>query len=166
MAARNSYAFQILKCLREADRSLRLGDILEYLNRQEDDLFGSFVRWGPPREDQLAEYLQSLAEIGVVRAETGHEGERLWTLAASPFDGGNGLNRDREGGGRGEGGGGDGGGDGPGGNTPDGEGGGGLSEVLAHPVLFCLTEVDQDQLLLAALGLLPDGADGNDGEAV
>ena len=93
-----------------------------------------------------------LREIGVVRSNADLA---LWELAApravldwdAPVDGR----------GNGNGNGNDGLGDGGAGSPGDqGGGGAGLSEVLAHPILFCMTEADQDGLLKVALGLPPD----------
>lgn len=161
MAAQDSYVFLILKYLGDLGQSRNAEQILDYLhtarfNRQNDDSFTLAV----PRDlRSLESNLLSLEEIGVLRKHQNLNGPTSWSLSAMPVDGygGNGGRRDERSGGEDPGGGGGGVG-GAGGDTPGGEGGGGLSEVLGHPVLFCLSEEVQDQLLKEALGIQPVGS--------
>lgn len=102
---------------------------------------------GPERLEQMEEVLAGLAEIGVL--SIGSDGRILPDndLPSPSFDGG-----------------GDEGGT-PGGPTgpQSGDGGGaGLSEILGHSVLFCLSDDAQDALLDAAFsaGLPEEGAHG------
>lgn len=146
MAAQDSYVFLILKYLGDSGQPRNAEQILDYLdterfNRQRDD---SFTLAGPQDTMSLENALRSLEGIGVLRAHQDLNDRTSWSLSAMPVDG-------YGGGGGGVG--------GAGGNTPgDEEGGGGLSEVLGHSVLFCLSEKDQDDLLREALGIQPDGS--------
>ena len=168
MAARHSYLFHTLKHLSESPKPQTVEQILDYLATVRGFLkrYESFELGGPQEPAEMEDVLLKLAEIGVLRAEGGRDEGILWTLAAPPIDGagdrraGNDRNADGPGGGGGGGGGG-----GPGGDTPDGQGGVGLSEVLAHPVLFCLSEDVQERLLMQALGLPPEAGAQFNGRA-
>lgn len=170
MAARHSYIFLILEYLRERRIPGSMEDIFDSLLQAKSTLrFTEGLTLQVPNDlGALQEVLSRLTEIGVLRAHEGGGGRKSWSLATEVATGERENNPAAEGvGGESGGGGGRGGGrGGPGGDGPEGQGGGGLSEVLAHPVLFCMAEEDQDELLLAALGLAPDGANANDGAAL
>ena len=172
MAAEDSYIFQTLKFLLDTKRPCNAEEILEYLNKWKNKRELGFRRnlrvplTGADLEDEV---LTSLESFGVVSFSKDWDSPRVWRLVASPAESnevrrGSGIDdlerRDRDGNIPGvlDGGGGGVGGAGDGGTPGDEEGGDGLSEVLAHPVLFCLSEKDQDQLLMKALGIQPDGS--------
>ena len=102
---------------------------------------------GPESLEQMEEVLTGLAEIGVLSIGSDGRISADNDLPSPSFDGG-----------------GDEGGT-PGGPTgpESGDGGGaGLSEILGHSVLFCLSDDAQDALLDAAFsaGLPEEGAHG------
>lgn len=138
--ATNSYVFRVLAFLSASPRPRSTSEIrLELANWAN----GRPNRFIPESLDGLNEAMQSLETIGAVYGVQGQAPEELgWAFA--------GIRKER--------GGNDGGGGNDGNATPpdDNGGGKGLSEVLSHPVLFCLPEQDQDTLLSSALGLLPD----------
>jgi hypothetical protein len=164
MAAEDSYIFHALKLLSASKRRRRTAEeILSYLDLWKADRAGFRRRspYVPDSADDLEDVLSSLEKFGVVRSSKDWDSPRVWEFAATPAQPE--PRQPNGGGGSGDGGRGDGGGSG-GAGAPGGEGGGGagLSEVLGHPVLFCLSDAQQDQLLMEALGLPPD--DGNTGD--
>ena len=166
MAAEDSYIFHALQFLSASKRRRTAEDILDHLNLGKDGRAGFRRRLAnvPASPDDLEDVLLSLEQFGVVRSSKDWDSPRVWELAATPAQREPG--RGGGDGGRGDGGGGGGAG-GPGGEDGGGGGGAGLSEVLGHPVLFCLSDTQQDQLLLEALGLPPpdDGHTGDGGRS-
>lgn len=169
MAAEDSYIFHALQFLSASKRRRTAKEILDYLHQLKDERAGFLrrSRYVPDSEEDLENVLLSLEKFGVVKSGVGRSNNylyspRVWEIGATPAQ-----REPRQpdgGGGNGDGGRGDGGGGGDaGGPGAEGDGGGaGLSEVLGHPVLFCLSDAQQDRLLMEALGLPPD--DGNTGD--
>jgi hypothetical protein len=146
MAAEDSYIFHALQFLAASERRRTAEEILAHLNLWRADRAGLRRRllYVPDSASDLEDVLLGLEQFGVVRSSKDWDSPRVW----------------------GRGGGGDGGGGAdagvPGGEGGDG-GGAGLSEVLGHPVLFCLSDAQQDRLLREALDLPPDDGDNGDG---
>jgi len=151
MAVEQSYVYQILRFLADVRRPCSVDEIFYMIDSWR--LEGGY-RIAPKSPASVQAALVRLAEIGVIRS---NDEQMFWSLTAphaepeAPTDQGR----------RGDGNGNDGGGRNPVGG-PDGQdgggGGAGLSEVLSHPVLFCMAEAEQANLIEAALGLLPEGA--------
>lgn len=137
MALRDSYLYHVIRFLRSG-QARTAEEILLLL---EDERRGSskgyaFGLKGPKTVEAMQEVLNGLADIGILPKG----GDDRGFLGAD-------THRANAAGG---------GGDSDGGrNDQDGKGGRGLSEVLGHPVLFCLPNESQDALLDAAFGIGP-----------
>jgi len=160
MAVEDSYVFRTLEFLATTQGRTRTEDVWADLTAwqargglRQDGLFWRSI---PESEEKMATALERLKDVRVVLA---NKDDKQWELVSGrnereevnviaedegPFDGGRGD-------------GGDGGGD-NGAGGQEGGGGAGLSEVLSHPVLFCMSEADQNNLIEAALGLPSEGA--------
>lgn len=158
MAARHSYLFHILSFLHDSPEAQDVERVFRHLEQARLDMEREepFNLHIPSGLSSLEDVLQSLAEIGVLRAGQNLRADPTWTLATPRVERGRGNDEGAGGGDRGGGG-----RDGPGNGDQEGQGGGGLAEVLSHPVLFCLPDDAQDLLVLQALGPLagPDGQD-------
>lgn len=139
MALRDSYLYHVLRFLRSG-QARTADDLLQLLELERGSRSGryAFRLKGPRTVEQMEKVLIGLAEIGIVpigRDDHGFPGEEpRWSNAGG-------------GGGRG--------GSSASGGGPEGEEGRGLSEVLGHPVLFCLIDESQEALLDAAFGADP-----------
>lgn len=147
MALRHSYLYHVLKFLGDG-RARTVYDLVQLLAAEREDMWLKEEKKlaGPETVGQMEQVLAGLEEIGVVPIRGDND---------DPPDTGPPSSNSRDGGGEG---------DEPGGpiGPEAGDGGAGLSEVLGHAVLFCLSEDTQDALLDTAFSTGPseEGARG------
>ena len=144
MALEDTYLFHILRFIRDG-RARTVYDLVELLDGVRRQMAARKRGLaGPTTVREMEQVLAGLAELGVL-----------------PLPGDDGGPPDREPPSRPRDGGGDGGDDGGAGGPvgpESGQGGEGLSEVLEHPVLFCLSDDAQEARIDAAFGVqAPEG---------
>lgn len=140
LALRHSYVYHVLKFLRNG-QARTANDLLRLIEMERENMRLEEGKWlaGPKTVEEMEQVLAGLKEIGAVPIGGDNDVSPDDDPPLSSFHG--------EGG--------DGGSPGGPASPEGGDGGAGLSEILGHAVLFCLSDDAQEALLDTALSLRP-----------